>query len=77
MLACRSCYGRRMKFTSYLAANSIDMLNFRVSIRALPCSHCRCSETVVAHGYLHGLAEQGNEIVTRGLRFFAPIAMQI
>jgi hypothetical protein len=77
MLACRSWYDPRMKFTSYLTSNSIDILNFRVSIRSLPCQHCHCAETVVSHGYLRGLADQGNNIVTRGLRFFAPIAMQI
>jgi hypothetical protein len=66
-----------MKFTRFLAPNSLDLLNLRVTIRAATCRHCGCRESVVAHGYLRGLAESGNDIVTRGLRFFARIVTQI
>jgi len=41
------------------------------------CHHCGCSETIVAHGYLRGMAETGHDIVTRGLRFFAQTATQM
>ena len=60
-----------MKFTRFLAAGSLDLLNLRLSIRALPCAHCGGKETVIAHGYLRGLADTGHEVATRGLRFFA------
>lgn len=75
--ACLLCYALRMKFTRFFAAGSIDLLNLRLSIRALPCAHCDCRESVVAHGYLRGLADSGHEIVTRGVRFFAPTVIQI
>jgi hypothetical protein len=65
-----------MKFSPYLAPDSLDLLNLRVIIRAANCRHCQCRESVVAHGYLRGLAESGNEIVTRGLRFFARTAIR-
>ena len=65
-----------MKFTQFLAPDSLALLNLRIDIRATACRHCNCRETVVAHGYLRGVAESGHEIVTRGLRFFAPIATQ-
>lgn len=65
-----------MKFCPYLAPDSLDLLNLRVIIRAASCRHCQCSESVVAHGYRRGLAESGNDIVTRGLRFFARTAIR-
>lgn len=65
-----------MKFTRCLAPNSLELLNLRVTIRAAACLHCRSGESVVAHGYLRGLAESGHELVTRGLRFFAPTGIQ-
>ena len=65
-----------MKFTRYLAPGSLELLNLRVTIRAARCRHCQYGESVVAHGYLQGLAESGHEIVTRGLRFFAQTATQ-
>ncbi len=77
MLACVPCYALHMKFTRFLTAGSIDLLNLHLSIRALPCSQCDCRESIVAHGYLRGLADSGHEIVTRGLRFFVQTAIQI
>jgi len=65
-----------MKFTRFLAPNSLERLNFRVSIRAAACPHCQCHESVVAHGYLRGLAESGHDTVTRAMRFFAPTGIQ-
>jgi hypothetical protein len=62
-----------MKFSRYLAPHSLELLNLRVNIRAAACRHCQCSESVVAHGYLRGHAESGNQTVTRGLRFFVQI----
>lgn len=64
-----------MKFTRFLAPSSLELLNFRVTVRASGCRHCRCTESVVAHGYLRGLAESGHDTVTRGLRFFARTAI--
>jgi hypothetical protein len=72
-----ACYYPPMKFISYLSPNSLGLLNFRTKIRSQVCRHCDCHQFVVAHGYLRGLAESGNEIVTRGLRFFAQIVTQI
>ena len=66
-----------MKFISYLSPNSLGLLNFRTKIRSQACRHCGCHESVVAHGYLRGLAESGNEIVTRGLRFFVQIVIRM
>ena len=65
-----------MKFTPFLSPGSLDLLNFRINIRSQTCRHCGCRESVVAHGHLRGLAESGNDIVTRGLRFFAQIVTQ-
>ena len=59
-----------MKFTRFLAPDSLELLNLRVTIRPATCRHCHYSESVVAHGYLRGLAESGHDTVTRGLRFF-------
>jgi hypothetical protein len=59
-----------MKFTRYLAPNSLGLFNLRIAIHHSPCRHCGCRESVVAHGCLRGLAETGHETVTRGLRFF-------
>lgn len=64
-----------MKFTRFLAPSSLELLNFRVTVRASGCRHCRCAGSVVAHGYLRGLAKSGHDIVTRGLRFFARTAI--
>ena len=61
-----------MKFTRFLAPDSLELLNLRVTIRAAACRHCHCAESVVAHGYLRGLAQSGHDTVTRGLRFFVP-----
>jgi hypothetical protein len=66
-----------MKFTRLLAFNSLELANLRVSMHASSCRHCGCSETIVAHGYLRGLAPAGHEMVTRGLRFFARTVIQI
>jgi hypothetical protein len=65
-----------MKFTRLLAPHSLKLLNLRVTIRAAACPHCQCAETVVAHGYLRGLAESGHDTVTRGARFFAQTVIQ-
>ena len=65
---------RVMKFTRFFAPGSRELANLRVTMYHAPCRHCGCVEAVVAHGYLRGLAETGHAIVTRGLRFFAPIA---
>lgn len=59
-----------MKFTRFLAPDSLELLNLRVTLRASACRHCRCAGSVVAHGYLRGHAEAGHQTVTRGLRFF-------
>jgi hypothetical protein len=66
-----------MKFTHYLAPNSLDLLNLRAKVQAGDCCHCQRQGAIVAHGYLRGYAESGNEKVTRGIRFFAQIAIQI
>ena len=61
---------RRVKFTRHSVPGSLEQLNLRVSLRAGGCVHCRCSGTLVGHGFLRGLAPTGNDIVTRGLRMF-------
>jgi len=63
-----------MKFTRRLAANSLELLNLRVVVRAEGCRHCGCRDSVIAHGHLHGIALSGLGTDTRGLRFFVPIA---
>jgi hypothetical protein len=60
----------RMKFTRFLAPNSLELLDLRVKIRADGCRHCHCASTVVAHGYLKGNAASGYDTDTRGLRFY-------
>jgi hypothetical protein len=65
-----------MKFSPHLAPDSADLLNLRVIVRSANCRHCQCRESVVAHGYLRGFAESGNDIVTRGLRFFVQTAIR-
>jgi hypothetical protein len=66
-----------MKFISFFSPDSMELLNFRIKIRSQACPHCGCSQSITAHGYLRGLAECGNEIVSRGLRFFVQIVTQI
>jgi len=41
-----------MKFTHYLAPNSLDLLNLRAKMQAGDCRHCQCRGAIVAHGYL-------------------------
>lgn len=59
-----------MRFTPFLAPGSQELLNFRVLARLSPCPHCQASETLNAHGYLHGFAAEGHHRATRALRFF-------
>jgi len=66
-----------MKFTHYLPPNSLDLLNLRAKIQAGDCLHCQCQGAIVAHGYLRGYAESGNDKVTRGLRFFVQTAIRM
>lgn len=60
-----------MKFTRFLAADSRELLDLRVTVRAGACPHCQCSSALVGHGYLRGHAAQGHDSETRALRFFA------
>ena len=60
----------RMKFTTYLAPNSLDLLNLRSKIKNHDCPHCHCRAAVLSHGYLRGYALSGDDKVTRGIAFF-------
>ena len=75
--SCLSCYARAVKFTTSLPPHSLDLLNMRQAIIAQGCRHCHKTGQIRAHGYLYGYAEQGHDVVTRGLRFFVPIGLQI
>ena len=59
----------RMKFTRFLAPNSLELLDLRVKLRAEGCRRCHCTKSVVGHGYLWGHAATGPHDDTRGLRF--------
>jgi hypothetical protein len=65
-----------MKFTRFLAPGSRALLDFRVTVRANDCPHCRFGGAVIAHGYLHGHAAAGHGTGTRAQRFFAPIGIR-
>jgi len=58
-----------MKFTRFLAPNSLEMFEMRAKIRADGCRRCHCTSSVVGHGYLAGLAATGHGSAARGLRF--------
>lgn len=62
-------YDAGVKFTRFLAPQSLDYLNFRTKIKALGCPRCRCPSAVVSHGYLPGCPVQGDGRDTRGMRF--------
>ncbi len=57
-----------MKFTRFLAPNSLELLDLRVKIRADGCPRCQCTNSVVAHGYLRGNSDMGDQSATRGQR---------
>lgn len=65
-----------MRFTTFLAPNSLELLDFRITIRAAGCPHCQCSEALIGHGYLRGHAGEGHDGATRALRFFARTAIR-
>jgi hypothetical protein len=39
-------------------------------LKQLPCGHCGTHDTLIGHGFLRGYAQNTNEHVTRGRRFF-------
>lgn len=45
-----------MKFIRRPVSKSLEQLNLRVEIRLAGCRHCGCRESVIAHGYLRGIA---------------------
>lgn len=65
-----------MKFTLHLPPQHLDLLNLRAKIRAKGCPHCQCQSSIKSHGYLKGLPANGSGEINRGVRFFAPIAIQ-
>jgi hypothetical protein len=65
-----------MRFTRFLAPKSLELLDFRIAVRAGACPHCGGSESLIAHGYLCGHAEEGHDGATRALRFFARTAIR-
>jgi hypothetical protein len=66
-----------VKFTTSLPPHSLELLNIRQSIVAKGCPHCHETGQIKSHGYLYGYAEHGHDILTRGLRFFAPTGGRI
>lgn len=68
--SCRAWYGALVKFTPFLAPDSVALLDLRVAIRAGACPHCHDCSALVGHGYLRGNAAQGHGPETRALRFF-------
>ncbi len=59
-----------MKFTHRLDPGSPDLANLRVTLRLGGCPHCQCIDTLVGHGFLWGLAPEGSDRTTRGLRMW-------
>jgi hypothetical protein len=64
-----------MKFTRRLSSKALELLNLRVHTRHAGCRHCCHGSSVIAHGYLRGIAAAGTGTASRALRFFAPTAI--
>lgn len=59
-----------MKFVPLMAFDSLEFLNFRVTVRREKCVHCHRVGYIVCHGFLRGSSEDGCASSIRGQRFF-------
>ena len=59
-----------MKFVPFMALDSLELLNFRQTVRRDRCVHCDRVGYILCHGFLRGSSEDGCGSSIRAQRFF-------